>query len=263
MNYIVWFILALLVYFALEPKLDQTDAKIYQLKQLELQLLVLKNTKRITSLEYKFSITISKDIINTSGLREIMQEKDLVFSEHDPDKLTFLDSDGLSCKDVYSCIAEGEGRVLSKDGKHLPYRDTSKKCGENGCLTVGYGCNVDSGCLKDAGINWNGKYLTEEQAREALIYHVKLVEKEIPKFIPCFDELSEPRKAVLVDMGYNMGYTALKDFDYTIGLICDKKYFLAANNIKKNTRYYKQVKQRGERNVQILVKDKFLSKGDI
>ena len=259
----MWFTLALLVYFALEPKLDQTDAKVYQLKQLELQLLVLENTKRITALEYKFSIRISKEIQDTSGLLETMKKKDLVFSEREPNKLTFLDSDGLYCKDVYSCIAEGEGRVLSKDGKHLPYRDTSKKCGTKGCLTVGYGCNVDSGCLKQAGVKWNGKYLTEKQAREALMYHVKLVQDEIPKFIPCFDELSEPRQAVLVDMGYNMGYKALKDFKHTINLICDEKYFLAANNIKENTPYYKQVKTRGERNVQILVKNKFLSKGDI
>jgi lysozyme len=78
--------------------------------------------------------------------------------------------------------------------KNFPYRDTVGK------LTVGCGRNLDDVGLSQDEIN----YLLDNDILRAEI--------EARKLIPSFDRLSPNRKAVVVNMAFNLGATRLAGF---------------------------------------------------
>lgn len=59
------------------------------------------------------------------------------------------------------------------------------------------------------------------------------------------------RKAVIVDMAYNLGLFGFERFKQCIKALEIKRFDLAAEQMQ-NSKWYKQVKTRGERNVKIM-----------
>jgi len=78
--------------------------------------------------------------------------------------------------------------------RHKPYRDTVGK------LTVGVGRNMDD------------VPFSEEEIALMLKNDITNADRDARSLIPSFDSLSEPRKAVLVNMAFNLGRTRLSGF---------------------------------------------------
>lgn len=99
-----------------------------------------------------------------------------------------------------------ERQLIRDEGLRLkPYYDTVGK------LTIGVGRNI-----ADNGI-------TEEEARHLLRNDVNQSIREC-QTIPCFNKLSEPRQAVLVNMAYNLGISGLKRFEKMLGALESNDY---------------------------------------
>jgi len=94
----------------------------------------------------------------------------------------------MSYRDIVNADLEAdEGR------RRFPYKDSL------GILTIGVGINLDDG-LRDEEIN----YIRDNR--------VSLAEIDARHLFKNFDELSDRRKAVVVNMAYNMGYERLSRF---------------------------------------------------
>lgn len=78
--------------------------------------------------------------------------------------------------------------------RHKPYLCTKGK------LTIGYGRNIE-----DNGI-------TTHEANILLEHDLKMADIEARKFTKSFDELSDTRKSVIVNMVFNLGITRLSKF---------------------------------------------------
>jgi lysozyme len=75
---------------------------------------------------------------------------------------------------------------------------------------------------------------------------VEKVEADLERTFPWYHELDDVRKAVLIDMCYNMGISTLKQFYTTLGLIKDGNYTEASRQMLKSL-WAKQVKGRAKR----------------
>ena len=79
-----------------------------------------------------------------------------------------------------------------------PYRDTVGK------LTIGYGRNLD-----DRGI-------TKDEAEQLLRNDITRVTSELATALPWFLDLDPIRRAVLIDMAFNLGAAGLLKFALTL-----------------------------------------------
>ena len=107
----------------------------------------------------------------------------------------------------------------------------------NNCITIGYGRNLDSNpfsreeiifitdgsCFvndEDDDVIWYRDYevnpLTEKEASYLLQNDLTRVSYELSKKIECFHKLSDCRKAVLINMGFQMGIKGLMNFKQTL-----------------------------------------------
>ncbi|MCH2037740.1 MAG: glycoside hydrolase family protein [Rickettsiales bacterium] len=94
-----------------------------------------------------------------------------------------------------------------------PYKCTADK------LTIGYGRNLD-----DVGI-------TEKEADKLLDHDIDRSIDDTRALFPDFDELSEIRQAVLVNMMFNLGKTRLSKFVKMRDAIEDHDYNRAAKEM--------------------------------
>ena len=124
--------------------------------------------------------------------------------------------------DLINMIKMHEGLVLT------PYKCTANK------TTIGYGRN-----LEDKGI-------TEKEAEYLLQSDIEECKKNIVSKISFYEDLSEVRKAVLIDMCFNLGINGLMKFKNTLKAIQLKNYDLAANEML-NSNWAIQVKGRALR----------------
>ncbi|BDU38740.1 glycoside hydrolase family protein [Vibrio nigripulchritudo] len=117
-------------------------------------------------------------------------------------------------------------RLLKKhEGLRLkPYRCSAGK------LTIGYGRN-----LADNGIT--------EQEAEALLDNDINTAIEQAKTLPFFDELNEPRQAVIVDMVFNLGFPRFLMFKKTLMAIEAGQWNVASVEML-NSRWARQVGKR-------------------
>lgn len=90
-----------------------------------------------------------------------------------------------------------------------PYLDTVGKA------TIGYGRNLDDNPL------------TKEEAEYLLKNDLKKVAQECC-LLPYFSELSSSRRAVILNMVYNLGMTRFKKFKETNKALSAKNYLLAS-----------------------------------
>jgi len=109
-----------------------------------------------------------------------------------------------------------------------PYKDAVGK------LTVGVGRNLD-----DRG-------LMPDEITLLLKNDIAQADKDARILVPSFDSLSEPRKAVLVMMAFNLGVTRLSGFVNFLGAIADKEW-REAESAMMDSKWALQVGQRAMR----------------
>ena len=104
--------------------------------------------------------------------------------------------------------------------------------------TVGIGFN-----LEDTG-------LTFRSCLFILIEFIDGIEARFNKY-PWFQALEGPRRAVVIDMIYNLGDAGFLEFKGTIAALSKRDWNQAATNMEQSL-WYKQVGQRAVRNVKIM-----------
>ncbi len=207
--------------------------------------------KKLDQISYKLGIPIPKGI-NTSaaGFIADMKKHHFVWAvQKNPTSpatygwekaqmLTAIKYDSAPVSNLIAMLKKHEGSVRDKRGLHAPYRDTE------GYLTIGYGCNIDGGCMSAAGFKWDGKPINEHEATRLLRYHAKLCQKQLKNSnLGGYKQQNKARKDALADMCYNMGIKGLSQFKNTLGFIKKRQYSRAARGIK-NSLYCKQTKTR-------------------
>jgi lysozyme len=113
-------------------------------------------------------------------------------------------------------LTEHEGLRLK------PYRCTADK------LTIGYGRN-----LEDKGIS-------KLEAEMLLLNDIEEIEDALEKVFVFFNNLSDARKAVLIDMAYNIGIKGLLNFKKML-LSLEKGDYQAASNDMLESAWANQV----------------------
>lgn len=113
------------------------------------------------------------------------------------------------------------------------YRDTE------GYLTIGYGFNID------------GNVMCEEAALAQLRCDLHKTEKRMLRTIPQFKNVKGVRRIALIDMGYNLGVPGLRKFKKMWSAIGRNDWEEAACQAQ-DSRWFRQVKTRGTRIVEIL-----------
>ena len=127
-------------------------------------------------------------------------------------------------------LEKDEGRV-----KHA-YQDSL------GYWTIGVGRLIDKrlgGGLRDDEIN----YLLNNDVEEAHVTAQKLVKN--------FDDLTSNRKAVILHLAFNLGYTKLVKFVNTLKAVNEGRWEDAARGME-NSLWYKQVGNRSKRLVKLM-----------
>jgi lysozyme len=114
-----------------------------------------------------------------------------------------------------------------------PYRDTVGK------LSIGIGRNLD-----DVG-------LREDEMEYLLNNDIAQAEIDARRLVPNFNDLSENRKAVVVNMAFNMGYSVFGQFRNTLKAIIEGRYDDAADGMLAS-KWARQVGPRAERLARIM-----------
>lgn len=121
--------------------------------------------------------------------------------------------------DVLQLIAKHEGLSLVK------YQD------QLGIWTVGYGHNLEAHPLPLDLYEPDGS-LSEATAMEVLEDDLELVWTQIGSALSWVPQkLNAVRQAVLLDMGFNMGFTGLLGFKHTLQMIYEGSYDEAADGM--------------------------------
>lgn len=109
-----------------------------------------------------------------------------------------------------------------------PYPDTEGK------ITIGIGRN-----LTDVGVS---------RGEVALMFDNDLAtaESTARKLVPNFDALSDARRAVVMNMAFNMGFTSLATFVNTLKAIDERRFDAAADGMLAS-KWAKQVGPRADR----------------
>lgn len=139
-----------------------------------------------------------------------------------------------------------ETMLINDEGLELvPYRCPS------GDLTIGVGRNLDSVGLSLNEIMTIGRSplplkdfkITRPEALLLLSNDLVRCRREITRVVPTFNELSDPRKDVLLNMLFNLGSTRFRDFRKMLAAINRKDYVIAAMEMM-DSQWSLQVKNR-------------------
>ena len=118
--------------------------------------------------------------------------------------------------------------IIDEGKKRFPYRDTE------GLLSVGVGRNLEH------------KGLREDEIDLMLVNDIQEAEDAARALVPNFDSLSDGRKAVVVNMAFNLGQTRLAEFTRTLAAIRDERFDHAATEML-NSKWARQVGDRALR----------------
>ena len=142
---------------------------------------------------------------------------------------------------------------LNEGNKPKVYKDSK------GNRTIGVGFNLEDSAnrkfLKKEGIDINelfaGRELTDRETRTLYNHSLTQAFKDAQSYDPNFAKRPEAVKMTLVDMAFNLGLTRLNKFvDMKAGLK-NNDYNDAADEMV-DSKWYKQVKSRGPRMVQVM-----------
>lgn len=103
--------------------------------------------------------------------------------------------------DLQAMIMQQEGTGIVRDGHFYPYYDSVGK------LTVGYGHNLEA------------KGLPADVIMMLLNIDIADALEDVRHCFSCYDQLSHPRKQVLVSMALNLGRDGLAKFVHFIGAV--------------------------------------------
>ena len=134
------------------------------------------------------------------------------------------------------------------------YRCTAKK------LTQGYGRNLEVHPLSDeekAELNEDGSVSKEVAEKWALKELIECEYKLSQNII--YQKQTEVRKAVLLDMCFNIGYSGLMKFKKMWIALGERDYAEASRQMKMSS-WYVQVGTRGKRNVTIMASNMIVKK---
>lgn len=142
-------------------------------------------------------------------------------------------------------LNEGNKPKVYKDSKGIPH--------------IGIGFNLeDAGnrkFLKREGIDINelfdGKKLSENEIRTLYNHSLTQAFKDAQSYDPNFAKRPEAVKMTLVDMAFNLGSTKLNKFVGMKKGLMNNDYNTAADEMV-DSNWYKQVKSRGPRMVQVM-----------
>ena len=123
-------------------------------------------------------------------------------------------------------------RSIEQLKRHEGLRLKIYKC-PAGFWTIGYGRNLES----------NG--ISKEEAESLLINDIERVERRLRKRIDFFERLTEPRRAAIINMAFNLGVNGLLKWSNTLKDIRDGNYKSAADRIR-GSRYALQVGDRAQ-----------------
>lgn len=120
-----------------------------------------------------------------------------------------------------------------------------------GKLTVGVGRNLDANPLTNeelAAVGHDGRTrpITHDNAIMLLDDDIAVACYALDDKLPWWSTADEIRARVMVDLTFNMGIHKLLDFQHFLSYMRNGTYNFAANELK-NSVWYKQVGQRGER----------------
>lgn len=121
-----------------------------------------------------------------------------------------------------------------------------------GFNTLGYGHNLDANPLNDQQkhlLNEDGS-ISEDNATVLLLEEIPKYEADARELVD-FDYLNDVRKALIIDLVYNLGKSGFEKFRTTRGFINMGDYNNAWKALKAS-RWFKQVGNRGIRNCAIL-----------
>lgn len=132
-------------------------------------------------------------------------------------------------------LKKHEGSV-AKDGIHSAYEDSL------GFLTIGYGRLIDGR---------HGGGLTEEEANFLLMKDISRMMDTAKKSYNWFDGLNEPRKAVIINMLFNLGQPRFDKFKMFQDAVRQGFYETAAAEMLRGSNggkslWYEQVGYRAE-----------------
>jgi lysozyme len=117
-------------------------------------------------------------------------------------------------------IDEGKRNKMYLDSKGIP--------------TIGIGHNLRDNPISDMAV----RVIFEDDVANA--------EADARKLFPCFDDLTTARKAVIINMMFNMGYETFSQFHHTIEMINSGNYDAAASGMLQSA-WANQVGQRANR----------------
>lgn len=130
-------------------------------------------------------------------------------------------------------------KVMDLIRRHEGLRLTMYKC-PAGKLTIGYGHNLETTPITTTAAEW------------ILMDDIFVVEQALSKALPeLWLNLGEVRKAALVDMGFNLGIVGLLKFKKMLAAMQGGDFSEAAREAK-DSKWYTQVGQRGERIVAMI-----------
>lgn len=141
------------------------------------------------------------------------------------------------------------GLVKEAEGfEPLPYRCTAGK------LTQGYGRNLEVYPLseeEEATLNEDGS-VSEEVAEKWAYNELLNCELRLTN-APSFKECNDIRKAVLLDMAFNIGFNGLMKFRKMHSAIIEHDWLQAGLEMKDSA-WYVQVGNRSKRNYNLMVR---------
>ena len=123
-------------------------------------------------------------------------------------------------------------KVLDQIKKHEGLSLTPYKCSA-GALTIGYGHNLDE------------RGISEEAAELLLKQDAQIALNQAKANVPCFKDLSEARKYVVVDMLFNLGLSRFMGFKKMLAALSAGKYKTAAKEML-SSKWATQVKRRAQ-----------------
>ena len=132
----------------------------------------------------------------------------------------------------------------------VPYQDTM------GVWTVGYGTNLEARGWSTVRIEdlIRAGGISEAQAQTWLLEDLYKVLEGLRRALGVtWDQLDPVRRAVLMDMGYNMGVGGLLAFRKMLAMLRVKAYWKAAEEMQ-DSRWFRQVKSRAWRLQVMMIK---------
>jgi lysozyme len=116
-----------------------------------------------------------------------------------------------------------------------------------GFYTIGVGRLVDGR---------RGGGITKEESAYLLLNDIAKVDSRLQTELPWIVTLSEPRRGVLMNMGFQLGVDGLLGFKNTLAMIQQGEYAKAAHNMLLSL-WAKQTPERAERLARQMITDKW------